>query len=147
MEDVVSDWFYEGRVVEALVAHLRREGWAIGYVPAAESKERGVDVTAERAGELLLIEAKGYPSTFYRDAARRGEKKPTNPTNQAQQWYSHALLKALRLQTKHPRATVAMAFPSFPRYRTLYAETAPRLRLLSVPVFFVHESGTVERLG
>jgi hypothetical protein len=50
----------------------------------------------------LLVEAKGYPSKNYRDPRRSGEVKPTNPTNQAQQWYSHALLKVVRLQTKNP---------------------------------------------
>ena len=65
------------------------------------------------------MKAKGFPSTVYRDP-RRAHERPTNPTNQAQQWYSHALLKAMRLQAKHPEALVAMAFPDFPRYRALF---------------------------
>lgn len=145
-EDVTGDWFYEDRVVNTLVKHLQREGWTIGHLPNAALKQQGVDVTATRGNEILLIEAKGYPSTFYRDESKRHLTKATNPTNQAQQWYSHALLKVLRLQTKHPEAIVAMAFPDFPRYRTLCAETAPRLKVLGVPIFFVGEAGTVEEV-
>src|SRR4051794_38629821 len=117
--DVTTDWFWEGNVVEALALDLTRRGWSIISKANTHSKERGVDIHAVKEGRTLLIEAKGYPSQEYRDPRRSGEQKRTNPTNQAQQWYSHALLKALRLQTKHPDARVALAFPDFPRYRSL----------------------------
>jgi hypothetical protein len=141
--DVTADWFYEDRVVEALVSYLRREGWTLGHLPSAQKKEQGVDITATRSGKSLLIEAKGYPSAFYRDEKRRHEKKRTDPNNQAQQWYSHALLKVLRLQTKRSDAHVAMAFPDFPRYRQLFMETAGRLELLEIQVFFIGADGIV----
>jgi hypothetical protein len=112
-----------------------------------QSKARGVDIHMVKDGRALLIEAKGYPSTQYRDPLRTHEKKPTNPTNQAQQWYSHALLKALRLQTKYPDALVALAFPDFPRYRTLFAETRGGLEQLGVALFFVRETGEVDAWG
>lgn len=85
--DVTVDWFWEGNVVEAIAQFLSEEGWT--------TKERGVDIQAARAGRTLLVEAKGYPARTYRDPRRAGEVKPTNPTNQAQQWYSHALLKVM----------------------------------------------------
>src|SRR5437762_924499 len=94
-----ADWFWEGNVVEAIVRHLIQEGWAIVSKADTYSKEAGVDIHATRNGATLLVEAKGYPSKQYRDPNRVGEVKPTNPTIQAQHWYSHALLKALRLQT------------------------------------------------
>jgi hypothetical protein len=102
--DVTEDLYWEGNVVEALAKQLERDGWTIVTKANTHSKERGVDIHAERAGRVLLIEAKGFPSRFYRNPERASETKPTNPTNQAQQWYSHALLKAMRLQTKHPDA-------------------------------------------
>ncbi|MDP9162096.1 MAG: hypothetical protein M3O09_17960 [Acidobacteriota bacterium] len=96
---------------------------------------------------MLLVEVKGYPSTQYRDPRRSSEQKRTNPTNQAQHWYSHALLKALRLQTDHPDAKVALAFPDFPRYRTLLNETKLGLEKLGVAVLFVTLAGEVREWG
>lgn len=100
--DVTADWFWEGNVVEAIARFLADEGWTIVGKADTHSKERGVDIQATRSGRTLLVEAKGYPAKTYRDPRRAGEIKPTNPTNQAQQWYSHALLKVMRLQNKHP---------------------------------------------
>ncbi|WP_431201565.1 hypothetical protein ACQ86E_20735 [Bradyrhizobium betae] len=145
--DVTKDWFWEGNVVDALAKQLDRDGWTIITKANTHSKERGVDIHAERAGRALLIEAKGFPSKFYRNPERASETKPTNPTNQAQQWYSHALLKAMRLQTKHPDALVALAFPDFPRYRTLYDETQGGLDKLGVARFLVKEDGQVDSFG
>jgi hypothetical protein len=69
------------------------------------------------------------------------------PTNQAQQWYSHALLKVMRLQTKHPDAVVALGFPDFPRYRTLFQETQRGLSKLELAMLTVHADRTVTTWG
>jgi hypothetical protein len=145
--DVTSDWYWEGNVVEALARHLERDGWSIVRKADTHSKERGVDLHVRRSGTDLLIEAKGYPSTSYRDPRRVGESKRTNPTNQAQHWYSHALLKAMRLQTEFPEAKIAIGFPDFPRYRTLFDETQTGLARLGVAMFTVTESGGVRSWG
>jgi hypothetical protein len=122
--DVTTDWFWEGNVVDTLAHALVRGGWRIDHKADTHSKEQGPDLIASTQGRILIVEAKGYPSTEYRDPRRSSERKRTNPTNQAQQWYSHALLKVVRLQTKHPRAKIALAFPDFPRYRKLFEETS-----------------------
>jgi hypothetical protein len=145
--DVTTDWFWEGNVVEALTRFLVSEGWQIVSKADTHSKERGVDIHATREDAVLLVEAKGYPSKDYRDPRRASETKRTNPTNQAQQWYSHALLKALRLQTKYPGATVALAFPDFPRYRALFEETHIGLSKLGVALLTVRENGEVQKWG
>jgi len=111
------------------------------------SKERGVDIKATKAGAVLLIEAKGYPSNKYRDPRRSAEPKPTNPTNQAQHWYSHALLKALRLQSKNPSAVVVIALPDFPRYRALFDETRGGLEKLGISVLAVSDAGDIQEWG
>ncbi len=98
--DVTTDWFWEGNVVNARAHSLSLKGWIIDSQADTHSKERGVDLRASSEGRILLVEAKGYPSTSYRDPSRADEKKPTNPTNQAQQWYSHALLKVLWLKRR-----------------------------------------------
>ena len=145
--DVTTDWYWEGNVVDALERYLSGNGWEIINKANTHSKEQGVDLHATKAGTMLLIEAKGYPSKQYRDPRRVGEHKPTNPTNQAQQWYSHALLKAMRLQTTHMDAVVALAFPDFPRYRILHQETRTGLEKLGVALLLVKENGDVQTWG
>jgi len=145
--DVTTDWFWEGNVVETIARSLADDGWTIVGKADTHSKERGVDLHATRDGRTLLIEAKGYPATTYRDARRAGEVKPTNPTNQAQQWYSHAVLKVMRLQTKHPEAVVALGFPDFPRYRALFEETRGGLAKLRVAMLTVRADKSVEVWG
>jgi hypothetical protein len=145
--DVTTDWFWEGNVVEALALHLIDKGWLIESKADTHSKERGVDIQATRKGLILLVEAKGYPSKEYRDPRRASETKRTNPSNQAQQWYSHALLKALRLQSKYPAAKVALAFPDFPRYRSLFEETRIGFGKLGLALLMVKENGDVEEWG
>lgn len=141
--DVTTDWFWEGNVVNALAESLAEKGWRIESKANTRTKEQGVDISASREGRTLFVEVKGYPSTTYRDPRLAGERKSTNPTNQAEKWYSHALLKAVRLQTKYPRASVALAFPDFPRYQTLFDETKLGLEKLGVAVLFVNAAGEV----
>lgn len=145
--DVTKDWFWEGNVVEALARHLESDGWSIVAKADTHTKERGVDIHAIKKRLTLLVEAKGYPSKFYRNPERAAEVKPTNPTNQAQQWYSHALLKAMRLQTKQPNAIVSLAFPDFPRYRTLFEETRQGLAKQQIAMLMVRENGEVDVWG
>ena len=141
--NIPTDWFWEGNVVDALERALAESGWRIENKADTQSKQQGVDLLASKEGRELFVEAKGYPSKEYRDPRRAGETKPTKPANQAQQWYSHALLKALRLQTKHPNAKIALAFPDFPRYRALFDETRIGLRRLGIAVLFVDSAGKV----
>ncbi len=145
--DVTADWYWEGNVVEAIARFLEQGGWTIVAKADTHSKKSGVDIQAGKDSQIILFEVKGYPSTHYRDPRRSDEVKRTNPTNQAQQWYSHALLKAMRLQTKHPEALVVLGFPDFPRYRTLFAETQSGLAKLGVGFLMVGEDGRVTTWG
>lgn len=145
--DVTLDWFWEGNVVDAVARNLEAMGWIIENKADTRSKARGVDLRATKSGVVLLVEAKGYPSKSYRDPRRADEPKPTNPSNQAQQWYSHALLKVLRLQTEYPGAKVVLAFPDFPRYRTLFEETQTGLTRLGLAVLIVNASGELWAWG
>ena len=145
--NVTSDWYWEGNVVRVIATYLEREGWKMLGQANTLSRERGVDIQAQKGEKTLLIEAKGFPSKAYRDPRRATELKPTNPTNQAQHWYSHALLKVVRLQTQYPDAIVAIGLPDFPRYRALLQETQLGLQRLGVGVLIARESGEVDARG
>ncbi|PZR14732.1 MAG: hypothetical protein DI539_18665 [Flavobacterium psychrophilum] len=141
--DIPDDWFWEGKVVETLVHHLEKDGWHLLNIANTASRARGHDIQAQKENRILLIEVKGYPSTSYRDPNRAHEKKRTQPTLQAQHWYAQVLLKAMRLQTSHPNATVAIGLPDFPRYRTLFDETRFALQRLNLQIWGVSENGEV----
>jgi Holliday junction resolvase-like predicted endonuclease len=145
--DVTQDWFWEGNVVDSIARFLEHTGWVIVSKANTGSKERGVDIHAQKGGRELLVEVKGFPSKTYRDPRRATEQKPTNPTNQAQQWYSKALLKVMRLQTQYPHAIVALGFPDFPRYRALFEETKGGLEKLGVAFLTVTQNGEVQTWG
>ena len=145
--DVTEEWFWEGNVVDTVAHFLAQNGWTIISKANTRIKERGVDIHASKDGRTLLVEVKGYPSKTYRDQRRAGEIKLTNPINQAQHWYSQGLLKAMRLQTEHPKTMVALAFPDFPRYRALFEETQAGIAKLGVAMLFAHADGTVTTWG
>lgn len=146
-QDVTADWYWEGNVVDAIARELTAQGWQIVARADTHTRQQGVDLHAKRDGLDLLIEAKGYPSDTYRDPLRAAEKKRTTPPNQAQHWYSHALLKIVRLQTAHPEALVAMAFPDFPRYRSLFEETKAGLSKLGAGLITVDRGGRITVWG
>lgn len=141
-----DEWFWEGNVVDTVCIYLQKEGWQVFSRADTLSKKQGVDIHCKRTGDTLLIEVKGYPSTRFRDPRRAAEQKRTKPTVQAKHWYAAAILSAIRLQSKHPDACIALAFPDYPRYRALIADTQPALVKLDISVFLVSEAGEVENL-
>jgi len=142
-----KEWFWEGNVTDAVAKYLGEQGWRILSQADTRTKERGLDLHALHGSQEIMVEVKGYPSRSYPDQSRAGQRKLTSPTLQAQHWYSHAMLKAMRLHSAHPTAMAVVAFPDFPRYRTLFRETERALRQLGVAVLFVSETGQVEAIG
>jgi Holliday junction resolvase-like predicted endonuclease len=140
------EWFWEGHIQQGLCFHLMSNGWTIVSNADTASKQRGIDIVAQKGGEELLIEVKGYPSTVYASGSKAGRLKPTQPTVQARHWYSHAVFSALLLLNKARDGNrhVALAFPDFPRYRSLITQTLVSLRKLGIGVFLVSEAGAVE---
>jgi hypothetical protein len=137
-------WSWEGNVQDALRTALKREGWEITAYSNTAAKQAGVDLAAIRDGVRLLIEVKGYPTNTYDHGPNRGQPKPTQPSNQARQWFSHALLSAMKLQTIDPAAEVALCFPDFPTYRNLLQTTRRSLGRLGLGVYLVKQGGEVE---
>lgn len=137
-------WFWEGHVQDALAAHLLSEGWEVREAADTESKAPGIDLLAIKVHRWLAIEVKGFPTTTYDHGPKRGQPKPTQPTNQARQWFSHALLGMMLLRDKRPDAEIAIAFPRFPTYENLIERTKVSVGLLGFGVYFVNENGSVD---
>ena len=147
MVDVPKDWFWEGHVVEAIARGVKLDGWLeMGRADTA-TRQRGVDLRLVRGDRTLLVEAKGYPSSAYRDPKRVGEIKPTRPAAQAQHWFAHAIFAGLRLQANNPGDGVALGFPDVGRYRSLAQEIHHSFHSLGLGLIFVRPDGSLEVWG
>jgi Holliday junction resolvase-like predicted endonuclease len=145
--DPASEWHTEANTQRLLVEWLAGEGWTIVRTANTATREHGIDVVAERDGQRLGIEVKGYPSRFYVTGPKKGQLKTSTPKEQAKKWYAHALVPAMRLRTREPDARSVMCFPDFHVYRELYADTALSLRAAAIDVWVVSQDGEVVRLG
>lgn len=139
------EWFTEADVQAAVVSSLSAAGWRIVSTADTASKERGVDVVAEREGETVGIEVKGFPSRTYADPRRAAQTKPTSPSTQAGHWFAQAVLAAMRLRGRHPEWRSVIALPRFARYEKLLAETSGSLTAAGIEVWWVHSNRQVDR--
>lgn len=136
-------WSWEGNVQARLASHLAASGWTVTEVADTQSKAPGIDLIATSGGRWLAVEVKGFPSTTYEHGDRRGEPKPTQPANQARQWFSHALLGMMLMRDKRPDAEIAIALPDYETYRRLVTRTSKSFSLLGFGVYLVGENGNV----
>jgi Holliday junction resolvase-like predicted endonuclease len=138
-----QDWAWEGNVQSRVATHLAANGWSIIRVADTASRERGVDIIAERDGQRLLVEVKGWPSSTYARGDRAGQPKPTQPTLQAAHWFAEALTSLIRLGAE-PESRLAMGLPDMPRYRVLLGDAAWALDRLDITVYLATADGAVE---
>jgi hypothetical protein len=118
------------------------QGWNIRSVADTATRERGIDILAERGGETVAVEVKGYPGRSYADPARAGESKPTHPATQARHWYAQAILAVMLTRSRRPNAHAVVALPDFPTYRSLHRDTASSLDAAGINVWWITEDGT-----
>jgi hypothetical protein len=145
--DSTYDWFWEGNVQSAVVSHLAAAGWRIRRVADTASSEHGVDIDADRAGQRLVVEVKGYPGSTYVRGARKGGPKAAQLGAQARTYFGNALLSGLLMRVDKKGARVALAFPRVTTFSSLASRVASPLRLAGVEVWLVSENGSVSELG
>jgi hypothetical protein len=138
-----GDWHTEAKVQAMVVKYLVREGWQIVSEADTATRQRGIDIVAARANEELAIEVKGFPGRGFADPRRAGERKRARPSTQATGWYGRAVLAAMLTRSRRPHARSVIALPDFPRYRTLFKETAGSLQKCNIEVWWVGENSDV----
>jgi hypothetical protein len=99
-----DEWFWEGNVQAIVVNYLAATGWSIRRVAKTETREHGVDIEADRRGEKLLVEVKGYPGGTYARGDRKGVAKTTPAAAQARTYFSNALLAGLLMRVEAARS-------------------------------------------
>lgn len=131
----------ENDVVQAVVAHLKTEGYRVEST--CSTVERGVDIVAVHpaTNRRLLVEAKGGTSSKS-TTARYGSPFTLN---QAKSHVSVAFYYAAKLRQRHsPEGPqIAMAFPDDPQHRTLVDDISSALDALGISVFFVNNARRV----
>lgn len=142
-----DEWFWEGNVQASVLSHLVSAGWRIRRVANTATGEHGVDIEADRQGERLVVEVKGYPGTTYARGERKGALKSTPQAAQARTYFSNALLSGLIMRAENIDASVVLAFPDVPTFNKLGTRVAAPLATAGIEVWLVAEEGTVTPLG
>lgn len=138
-----EEWAWEGSIQARVVTHLAGTGWNITAVANTALREHGVDIVAERDGQHLLIEVKGWPSTTYAKGERAGQPKPTQPTLQATHWFAEGLTTLIR-RGAEPEVRLGLALPDKPRYRNLLGEAGWAMKRLDITVYLATADGAVQ---
>jgi hypothetical protein len=126
-------WFWEGNVQSKVISYLATQGYQIRSVADTASHQQGIDIVAEKDGKPIWVSVKGYPQGTER----------TNPSVQAEHWFKEAIFDIIAYRERDKNVLLAVAFPDFPRYRSL----AKRITWLKPDAnfyyFWVKESGEV----
>jgi hypothetical protein len=135
----------ENQVIEAVCAHLQREGWSIKQ--RLHTTERGVDIIAVQptSGRQLYVEAKGGTSSSV-GSARYG--KPYTQT-QVFDRVAKGIFTGLQLVQQYrtgEHVEVALAFPEGPWVRKYLLSVVEPLRAAQVGVFLADVNGSVKSL-
>ncbi len=133
--DSERPWYWEGNVQARLVAWLTSQGYEIYRVADTASREHGPDIACAKGERKLCVGVKGYP---------KGGKR-TRPATQARHWFAHSVFEALLYRDRDPDGRLAMAFPDFPTYRRLAGRMEWLRTNLPLEIYWVRESGGVER--
>lgn len=143
---VTEEWWWEGNVVKLLAKYLESNGWTVRGIADTITGAPGADLEATQGDRILIVEAKGYPSTRYRRGPQAGQPKRTHPSLQARHWYAEAMLSVLLRRHERPEAEIALGLPETRRYRELFSRTAASLDLLGIGLYLVRADGSVQRV-
>ena len=127
----------ENDVVRHTCSALVRERWSIAR--AATTKDRGIDIVADRDGSRLYVEAKGVTSSD--ETSRRYGSLQTSSQIFIQ--VAAALLKTAELRDTDPEAEVVIAVPEHPAMRRRLGGINSVLRDARIGVLWVDADGGV----
>lgn len=108
----------ENNVVVFLSKYLENNGWNIKEKHLGQ--ERGIDIVAEKEGQILLVEAKGARAND--NAANKKRKEFT--VQQIKSHYGVAIIKVLELKNSNPQAIIAIAQPMDDNEKTIGSITS-----------------------
>ncbi len=128
-----ESWFWEGNVQSKVINFLAEQGYHIRSVVDTGSHKQGIDIVAEKDGQPLWVSVKGYP---------QGTEK-TNPSVQTSHWFKEAIFDVIEYRERDRNASLAVALPDFPRYRSMAQKITWLKSVADFLYFWVNENGKV----
>ena len=124
-----ADDLNENDVLQLLVSKLKKQGWVI--LQALSVRQRGIDLIAKRASELLYAEAKG--------AVRVTNAAPLNVYGAM----CSALMQTSAIRHLDDSATVVMALPDTEEYRYHVASLRQVLEATRIQAWLLDSEGNI----
>lgn len=140
----LEDWFHECKISKALVRYLIEHNYTIIHDNTENKTAKGVDIEAVKNKVRELVEVKGYPSIYFVNGPKKGQKTKTDPRLQSTHWFSGCLSSTLK-NYESKETKLAMAFPACSRYEELVIKNQKYFtdNDLDVKVYFIDEKGSV----
>lgn len=128
----------ENEVIEKLIIYLEQEGWSVGDNYCFGSKH-GIDIKAEKAGKILIIEAKGAAAS--KDAANRAREY--FDAGQIKTHFGKAIVQLLQYKVENPDCQFAIAHPEDELIIKHLGKLIPFLKQLDIIHFWVSPNGKI----
>jgi hypothetical protein len=141
-----DEWFEETNVARKIQDFLVKSGYEITKF-SENKKERGHDIEAEKDGQKVIMEVKGYPSDKYVRGPDKGKKKRTDPKLQANHWFGEAILSLLIAKSKNHECKIAIGLPRFKVYERLLEHISFVMEKLGIGYILVDEDENVKAEG
>ncbi len=143
-----NDWYHESQISKKLVKYFERNNYRIVKDNSENISTRGADIVVCSENEYIVIEVKGYPTTFHTKGVKKGMPKPTNPKLQAKHWFSEAIFSSIFNYSQFKNSQnliIALAFPLNYRYKELINKVEDYFsdNQLNFRVYFLDENGNV----
>jgi hypothetical protein len=142
----MGNWYDEEEVVKVLRIYLTEKGYKIRPKWGKQGPDIEAEIEAEGKRKTLIVEAKGYPTTYYARGEKSGQSKPTQPQTQARHWVADAIFSiTLRMaDDKSENTHFALAFPQFKIYLDFMQRLKEVIRQkLNITVFTINEGNAV----
>jgi hypothetical protein len=133
LRDGLMHWFWEGNIQAQVVRHLVEQNYHIRSVADTATRQQGVDIVAERNGELLWVSVKGYPSGTAR----------TNASVQAAHWFKQVIFDMLVYRGRDKIISLGVALPDYARYRSLAKKIDWFQPIADFRYFWIKENGDI----
>jgi len=126
-------WFWEGNVQSNIVNNLAKQGYNIRSVADTAGHQQGIDIVADKDGEIMWVTVKGYPQST----------EKTNPSVQASHWFKQAIFDIIEYRERDKDVSLAVALPDYPRYHSLAQKITWIKPIANFSYFWVNEQGDV----
>jgi len=128
----------EDEVIECLAQWLKKDGW--DDIETQKGHSRGIDLTAYRNNEQLIVEAKGAKGSKNSHLTTRDKFD----CGQIKTHLGVAIIKVLSERNKNPEAKIAIAQPDDQDIRNCVGHVIPELKKLGITFYWVSKDGVIK---